>query len=192
MKEQKKLERELQNNEGKLKGFDYTTASTGMSGVSSTDVPMDSEGHLIMHGLLPSKPTKKKKKAKTNVRSSSRNVSPNNTETDVFLGSIIIVTFDQAIDVSTVNESTFSLTGTLGLSVLWHNNASRARERRRSEPPPSCVRRAVPRPDGRWNVGARFSGIDESSLHAGGYRCGTEGDLRRTCSLLDLIYLSGV
>ena len=40
-----------------------------------------------------------------------RNVSPSDAETDVTLGAQIVVTFDQKIDVTTVTESTFSLTG---------------------------------------------------------------------------------
>ena len=36
---------------------------------------------------------------------------PGNNETDVILGTPIVVTFDQEIDVTTINDATFSLTG---------------------------------------------------------------------------------
>lgn len=39
------------------------------------------------------------------------NVDPANNEVDVVLGSQITVTFDQAIDTTTIDESTFSVTG---------------------------------------------------------------------------------
>ena len=39
------------------------------------------------------------------------NVDPANNEVDVVLGTQITVTFDQAIDTTTIDESTFSVTG---------------------------------------------------------------------------------
>ena len=39
------------------------------------------------------------------------NVDPANNEVDVVLSTQITVTFDQAIDTTTIDESTFSVTG---------------------------------------------------------------------------------
>lgn len=38
-------------------------------------------------------------------------VEPGNSETDVVLGTPIIVTFDQEIDATTITDATFCLTG---------------------------------------------------------------------------------
>ena len=80
--EQKKIERELKVNQGKLKGFDYTTASTGLSGIMSEDVPTDAAGHLILADCVPLKAPVKKpilKKAKSVVGHFTDSAAPSTT-----------------------------------------------------------------------------------------------------------------